>query len=68
MLSLAAYFWSNTLNAFLFGQGPMTPTLLDVKMFTDLDIASSANPFSLKIKCEHKLSTKNVGGWSGYIA
>lgn len=39
----------------------MTPTLLDIKMLSGLDIISSANPFSLKIKCEHKLLTKNVG-------
>lgn len=27
MLSAATYFWSDTLNCFLFSQGPMTPTL-----------------------------------------
>lgn len=46
MMSAVAYFWSDTLSCFLFQQGPMTPTLLDVKMLTGLDITSSMSPFS----------------------
>nr|AAM74414.1 Hypothetical protein [Oryza sativa Japonica Group] len=34
LMASAAYFWSNILNAFLFNQGPMTPTLLDITMIT----------------------------------
>jgi hypothetical protein len=38
-LLIAAYhFWSNGVNAFLFGHGPMSPTLADVYMITGLDI------------------------------
>src|SRR5688572_15081997 len=32
LLIAASYFWSDALNAFLFGHGPMTPTLVDVLM------------------------------------
>nr|TKW32159.1 hypothetical protein SEVIR_2G151900v2 [Setaria viridis] len=41
----ASYFWSDTLNAFLFGHGPMTPTLTDVLMLTGLNISSPDSPF-----------------------
>jgi hypothetical protein len=41
LLIAASYFWYDALNAFLFGNGPMTPTLLDVLMFTGLDICES---------------------------
>jgi hypothetical protein len=33
---MACYFLSDTMNAFLFGNGPMYPTLLDVVTLTDL--------------------------------
>lgn len=52
MLSAAAYFWSNTLNCFLFWQGPMTPSLLHVKMLTSLNVTTSINPFKLDVKCK----------------
>ena len=32
----ASYFWSNALNAFIFGHGPMTITLADVYMLIGL--------------------------------
>lgn len=67
MLPAANYFWSNTFNSFLFNHGPMTPTLLDIKMLTGSDITTSINPFALNIRCTHKLKTKNIGGSSGYI-
>jgi hypothetical protein len=38
LLIAACHFWSNGVNAFLFGHGPMSPTLADVYMMTDLDI------------------------------
>ena len=38
LLIAASYFWSNTLNAFVFGHGPMTITLADVYMLTGLRI------------------------------
>jgi hypothetical protein len=68
MLSAASYFWSNTLNAFLFNQGPMTPTLLDITMITGLDITSSANPISLNSKNQFTFKTRSIGGWSGFIS
>ena len=40
LLKTISYFWSDALNCFLFGHGPMTPTLLDVTMITGLDISS----------------------------
>ena len=40
LLKTIGYFWSDALNCFLFGHGPMTPTLLDVTMITGLDISS----------------------------
>ena len=67
MLPAANYFWSNTFNSFLFNHGPMTPTLLDIKMLTGSDITTSINPFALNIRCTHQLKTKNIGGSSGYI-
>jgi len=41
LLIVASYFWLDTLNAFLFGHGPASPTLADVLMLTSLDIASA---------------------------
>ena len=34
LLIAASYFWSDTLNAFVFGHGPASPTLADVVMLT----------------------------------
>ena len=68
LLAASCYFWSDALNAFLFNHGPMTPTLLDVVMLTDLDVTSSVNPFNLRFKPHHKLSTKGVGGWKNFIS
>lgn len=67
MLSAASYFWSKTLNGFLFNQGPMTPTLLDIIMITGLDVTSSANPVSMNTKNQLAFKTRSIGGWTGYI-
>jgi hypothetical protein len=67
LLVSASYFWSNTLNAFLFNQGPMTPTLIDITMITGLDVTSPINPMSLNTKNTFEFKTKSIGGWSGYI-
>lgn len=56
------------MNAFLFSQGPMTPTLLDVTMIIGLDITSSANPVSLNTTSTFEFKTQNIGGWSGFVA
>jgi hypothetical protein len=67
MLNATYFFWSNTYNAFLFRQGPMSPTLADVHMLTGLNIAGHINPFSLLVKPTIKLDSTRTGGWSQYI-
>nr|AAT77891.1 hypothetical protein [Oryza sativa Japonica Group]ABF98694.1 expressed protein [Oryza sativa Japonica Group] len=68
LMAAASYFWSNTINVFLFNQGPMTPTLIDISMITGLDVTSSANPMSLNTNNHYDFKTKSIGGWSGYVA
>jgi Protein of unknown function (DUF1723). len=68
LMAAASYFWSNTINAFLFNQGPMTPTLIDISMITGLDVTSSGNSMSLNTKNQYDFKTKSIGGWSGYVA
>ena len=68
MLISASFFWSDTINAFLFGHGPMTPTLLDVMMLTDLNISTSDKPFYFSEKASFKIKTRSIGGWKGYVA
>src|SRR5512141_1102759 len=67
-MAAATYFWSNTINAFLFNQGHITPTLIDITMITGLDVTSSANPMSLNTKNQYDFRTKSIGGWSSYVA
>ena len=67
MLVSTSYFWSDALNAFLFGHGPMTPTSLDIIMLTGLNISASDRSYNLLSKTDFKLDTKNIGGWKGYI-
>ncbi|XP_066162347.1 uncharacterized protein [Oryza sativa Japonica Group] len=62
LMAAATYFWSNAINAFLFNQGPMTPTLIDITMITGLDVTSSANPMSLNTKNQFDFRTKSIGG------
>nr|AAX95435.1 hypothetical protein [Oryza sativa Japonica Group]ABA92782.1 hypothetical protein LOC_Os11g19080 [Oryza sativa Japonica Group] len=65
LMAAATYFWSNTINAFLFNHGPMTPTLIDITMITGLDVTSSANPMSLNTKNQFDFRTKSICGWPG---
>ena len=44
LLISASYFWSNTLNAFIFGHGPMTITLANIYMLIGLRIIGSMQP------------------------
>src|SRR5688572_8230087 len=67
LVMAASYFWSDALNAFLFGHGPMNPTLANVLMLTGLDISSPDSPFDFLVKPTHRLETKGIGGWKGYI-
>ena len=63
----ASYFWSDTLNAFIFGHGPASPTLVDILMLTGLDISTADDGGIFNQKSEYKVETRNISGWSGYI-
>ena len=58
LLILASYFWSNTLNAFVFCHDPMTITLADVYMLTGLRISGSMQPYDFLSARSKKLVTK----------
>jgi hypothetical protein len=68
LMKIIGYFWSDALNCFLFGHGPMTPTLLDVAMITGLDISSSC-PSSFRLpEVPFKLSSKTeCTNWGVYL-
>jgi hypothetical protein len=68
LLRSIGYFKSDTLNCFLFGHGPMTPTLMDVVMILGLDIHSACpSPFSSE-ECKHKIVYKaTTRNWGQYI-
>ncbi|KAK1632885.1 hypothetical protein QYE76_007200 [Lolium multiflorum] len=57
ILKTIGYFWSDALNCFIFGHGPMTPTLLDVAMITGLDIVHRCYTFfdALALPIPHNL-------------
>jgi hypothetical protein len=55
LLIATCHFWSNGFNAFLFGHGPMSPTLADVYMITGLDVTGSVYPR------KYKGSSRQVG-------
>lgn len=67
LLQMASYFWSDSLNAFLFGHGPMTPTLVDVIMMTGLNVTARDDSLEFSGKGTHKIETRQIGGWKGYI-
>jgi len=67
MLASASYFWSDAINAFLFGHGPMTPTLLDVMILTGLNITAPDRSFNFLDQASFKIKTRTIGGWSGYV-
>jgi len=67
LLIAASYFWSDTLNAFVFSHGPASPTLADVLMLTGLDISTADNSHLFDTKPSSKVETHAIGGWSEYI-
>jgi len=67
LLIAASYFWSDTLNASVFGHGPTSPTLADVLMLTSLDISTADTTHLFDTKPSAKVETHSIGGWSGYI-
>jgi hypothetical protein len=66
LLIAACHFWSNGVNAFLFGHGPMSPTLADVYMMTSLDITGSMYPFQYRGSSRQK-GVKTGSGYKSYI-
>jgi len=67
LLIAASYFWLDTLNTFVFGYGPASPTLGDVVMLTGLDVSSADSTHFFDTKPSAKVETHAIGGWSGYI-
>jgi hypothetical protein len=68
LLISASYFWSNTLNTFVFGHGPMTITLVDVYMLTGLRITGSMQPYDFLSAGSKKLAKiLDYIGWVRYI-
>jgi hypothetical protein len=53
-------------NAFLFGHGPMSPTLADVYMITGLDVTGSVYPYKYKGSSRQK-GVKTGVGYKMYI-
>jgi hypothetical protein len=66
LLIAACHFWSNGVNAFLFGHGPMSPTLADVYMITGLDISGSVYPWEFK-GSTRQTGVKSGSGYKSYI-
>ena len=62
MLISASFFWSDAVNAFLFGHDPMNPTLLDVMMLTGLNITASDRAFNFLDPASFKIKTRTIGG------
>jgi len=67
LLIAASYFWSDTLNAFMFVHGPASPMLADVLMLTGLDVSSADSTHLFDTKPSAKVETRSIGSWSGYI-
>jgi hypothetical protein len=68
LLKTIGYFWSDALNRFLFGHGPMTPTLLDVVMITGLNISSSCPSAYRLSEVPFKLSSRTeCRNWGAYL-
>jgi hypothetical protein len=66
LLIAACHFWSNGANAFLFGHGPMSPTLADVYMMTDLKVTGSVYPYNYKGP-SRQTGVKTGVGYKKYI-
>jgi hypothetical protein len=66
LLIAACHFWSNGVNAFLFGHDPMSPTLADVYMITDLDVSGSVYPWDFK-GSTRQTGVKPGSGYKFYI-
>ena len=68
LLISASYFWSNSLNAFVFGHGPMTITLVDNYILTGLRITGSIQPYDFLSAGSKKLAKiSDYIRWISYI-
>ena len=68
LLISTSYFWSNTLNAFVFCHGSMTITLADVYMLAGLRITGSMQPYDYLSAGSKKLAKISYyTGWASYI-
>jgi hypothetical protein len=66
LLIAAVHFWSNAINAFVFGHGMMTLTLADVFIMTSLNVTKLVYPFKYKGNSIQKAIKSRVG-WAKYI-
>jgi hypothetical protein len=66
LLITACHFWSNGVNAFLFGHGQMSPTLADVYMMTGLDVTGFMYPYKYKSSGRQR-GVKTRSGYKQYI-
>jgi hypothetical protein len=66
LLIAACHFWSNGVNAFLFGHGPISPTLADAYMITGLDITGSMYPHKY-IGSSRQKGVKTGVGYKSYV-
>ena len=68
LLISTSYFWSNTLNAFVFCHGPMTITLANVYMLTGIRITGSMQPYDfLSVGSKKLAKISDCIGWTSYI-
>jgi len=68
LLISASYFWSNTLNAFIFCHGPMTITLANIYILIGLRIIGSMQPYDFLSAGSKKLAKiLDCTGWASYI-
>ena len=68
LLIATSYFWFNTLNAFVFGHGLMTITLVDVYMLTGLRITGPMQTYEFLGAGSKKLAKiSDCTRWASYI-
>ena len=67
LLISTSYFWSNTLNASVFGHGPMTIILTNIYMLIDLRITGSMQPYDfLSVGSKKLAKILDCIGWASY--
>jgi hypothetical protein len=66
LLIAACHFWLNGVNAFLFGLGPVSPTLADVYMIAGLAISGSVYPWDFR-GSTRQTGVKPGSGYKLYI-